>query len=67
MTGNLTATGAGLTDSGALVVPGTATLTSTGAGNDLVVDTATSVWRIIIPSDVPANVSSSPDAAGIST
>jgi autotransporter-associated beta strand protein len=38
--GDLTATGAGLTQSGALVAPGTSTFTSTGAANNIVLDTA---------------------------
>jgi len=41
LTGDLTATGAGLTQSGGnLVVPVTATFTSTGAANDIVLNTA---------------------------
>jgi trimeric autotransporter adhesin len=41
ITGDLTATGAGLTQSGGnLIAPGTATFTSTGAANDIVLATA---------------------------
>ena len=45
---NLTVTGAGLTQSGALIVPGTATFTSTGGANDITLSTSTNDFGTVV-------------------